>query len=112
MIFDSSYKILIDSKPLHIKSDKMDGFIRIYDGTRYLTLFASEKYDAIYSRIRSLTSLISGIIYIFLKLIPMFVWLKKKYCVLILVKSVLKKDKNHYYYKIFSEKCSYQLAEK
>ena len=40
-----------------------DGFIRIYDGTRYLTLFGSEKY-AIYNRIRYLISLRSGITYI------------------------------------------------
>ena len=26
---------------------KIDGFIRIYNGTRYLTLLGSEKYDAI-----------------------------------------------------------------
>ena len=32
--------------------------------------------------------------------------------VVILIKSVLNKDKNHYYYKIFSETCSYQLAKK
>ena len=32
--------------------------------------------------------------------------------VIILVKSVLNKDQNHYYYNIFSEKCSYQLAKK
>ena len=29
----------------------MDGFIRGYDGTRYLILFGSEKYDSIYDRI-------------------------------------------------------------
>ena len=29
-----------------------------------------------------------------------------------LVKSVLNKDKNHHYCKIFLEKCSYQLAKK
>ena len=28
-------------KPLHIRLDKIDVFIRIYDGTRYLTLFGS-----------------------------------------------------------------------
>ena len=28
-----------------------------------------------------------------------------------LIKSVLNKDKNHYYYKKFLEKCSYQLAK-
>ena len=30
----------------------------------------------------------------------------------ILIKSVLNKDKNHYYFKIFLEKCSYQLTKK
>ena len=43
---------LIDPKPLHIKLNKIDGFIRIYDRTTYLTLFSSEKHDAIYDRIR------------------------------------------------------------
>ena len=33
------YKTLIDPKPLHIKFDKIDGYIRIYDGTRYLTVW-------------------------------------------------------------------------
>ena len=32
--------------------------------------------------------------------------------VLIPIKSVLNKDQNHYYYTIFLEKCSYQLAKK
>ena len=32
--------------------------------------------------------------------------------VIILIKSVLNKDKNYYYYNIFLEKCSYQLAKK
>ena len=50
---------------MHIRFDKTDGFIRIYNGTRYLTLFGSEKYDNIYSRIRYLTSQKSDITYIF-----------------------------------------------
>ena len=37
--FDISYKILIGTKPLRIRFDKIDGFTRIYNGTRYLTLF-------------------------------------------------------------------------
>ena len=37
--FDISYKILIGPKPLRIRLDKIDGFTRIYDGSRYLTLF-------------------------------------------------------------------------
>ena len=48
-----------------LDSIKIHGFIRIYDGTRYLTLFGSEKYEAIYNRIRYLIRLKSGIKYIF-----------------------------------------------
>ena len=51
LVFDISYKILISTKPLHIRLDKRDGFIRFYDGTRYLGLFGPEKYDDIYNRI-------------------------------------------------------------
>ena len=36
-------KILIGAKPLHIRSDKADAFMRVYDGTRYLALFALKK---------------------------------------------------------------------
>ena len=32
--------------------DKVDGFIRVYNGTRYLLLFGGEKCDFIYNRIR------------------------------------------------------------
>ena len=64
-MFDISYNTLIDPKPLRIRFDKIDGFIRIHDRIRYLTLFGSEKYDAIYDRIRYLISLRSGISYIF-----------------------------------------------
>ena len=57
LVCNISYKTLIDSKRLRIRFDKIDGFIRIYDRTRYLTLFGSEKYDAIYNRIGYLISL-------------------------------------------------------
>ena len=46
------YRTLIGTKQLHIKFDKIDGFIRVYNGTRYLVLFGSEKYDVLYNRIR------------------------------------------------------------
>ena len=36
------------------RSDKVDVFIRVYDGTRYLVLFGREKFDGIYNRIRYL----------------------------------------------------------
>ena len=32
LIYDISYKTLIGSKSLHIRFNKMNGFIRIYDG--------------------------------------------------------------------------------
>ena len=41
LIYDISYKTLIDPKLLYIKFDKMDEFIRTDDVTRYLTLFGS-----------------------------------------------------------------------
>ena len=58
------------------------------DGTRYLALFGSEKYDAICNRIRYLTSLNDSITYVF------------SYCygkikVIMLIKLVLNKGKNH-----------------
>ena len=84
LIYDISCKTLIDPKPLHIRFSQIDEFIRIYDEARYLTLFSSEKYEGIYNRM----TLRNVIIH------------------------VLSKDKNHCYYKILLEKCSYQLAKK
>ena len=56
LVYNILYKTLIDAKPLLIRSDKIDGFIRVYDGTGYLilTLFGSEKYDSVLNRIRYL----------------------------------------------------------
>ena len=51
----------MDAKPLRIMFDEIDGFIRIYDGIRYLVLFVFERYDAIYKWIRYLISEKSGI---------------------------------------------------
>ena len=38
-----SYKFLIGTKPLRIRLDKVEGFIRVNDGTRYLISFGPEK---------------------------------------------------------------------
>ena len=65
LIYDISYKTLTGLKPLRTRFNKIGGLIRIFDGTKYLTLFGSENYDAIYDRIRYLISLKSGITYIF-----------------------------------------------
>ena len=58
-----SQKNLI-GKPLRIRLDKIDGFISVYDGTTYLVLFGSRKYDSIYNKVRRLISVKSGITYI------------------------------------------------
>ena len=65
LLYEISYKTLIDPKPLSIRFDKINGFIKICDGTKYLTLFRSENYDDIYDRIRYLISLKSGMTHIF-----------------------------------------------
>ena len=59
-----SFKTLIDAEPLRIWFNKIDGFIKVYDGIRCLILFGSEKYGFIYNRIRCLVSVKSGITYI------------------------------------------------
>ena len=41
---------------------KIDRFIRVYDGSRYLVLFALEEYDDIYNRIRYLILLVKKVI--------------------------------------------------
>ena len=41
LVYNISYKTLIYAKPFRIRFDKIDGFIRVYDETRYLVLFGS-----------------------------------------------------------------------
>ena len=88
---------------MRIRFDKIDGFIRIYDRNRYLTLFGSEKYGTIYDRTTYLVSLKIGITYIFSHY---FAKIKVDYYesltiekifslhnIITLIKSVLSKDK-------------------
>ena len=121
LVYNISYKSLIDSKPLRIRFDEIDGFIRVYDGTRYLVFFGSEKYS-IYNRIRYLISVKSRITFIIshnnakIKVdsynsLP----LEKPmtfHNFIILIKSAWNKDKNNYYFNIFLEKASYDLPKK
>ena len=51
-------------KPLRIRFDKTNGFIKTYDGTRCLVMFGNEKRDSIYHRIRFLICVKNGITYI------------------------------------------------
>ena len=113
---------MIGTKPLRIRFGRVNGFIRVYDGTKYLVLFGLEKYDTIYNRIRYPMWVKSGITYV----IPYnyerikvdsydFLPLEKTltlYNLIIDIKSVFNKDQDHYYYNTFLEKCCYQLAKK
>ena len=109
MINDISYKT--SWKSLRIRFDKIDEIIRIYDGTRYLTLFSTRKNGAIYDRIRYLISLKSSITYIFSHYFTKFKvdsYDSLPYTLHDLIISTIRYN----YYKAFLEKCSYQLAEK
>ena len=106
---------------LRIRFDKIDGYIKVYDRTRYLVLFGSKKYDYINNRIRYLISVRKGITdlishnYAKIKVdsynsVP----LEKAmtfHNVVILIKSVFDKDRNNYYYNIFLEKASNELPK-
>ena len=64
LVYNISYKNLIGTKSLCIRSNKINGFIRVYDGTRYLVLFGAEKYDFIYNRVRYLIGVKCGITHV------------------------------------------------
>ena len=121
MVYNVSYKTVTDAKPVRIRFDKVDEFVRVYDGTRYLLLFGLEKYIAIFSRIRYLIGEKSGITYAFSHnyatkkadlndFLPLEQTLPL-HNIVILIKSVFNKDQNHYYYNIFLENGSYQLLK-
>ena len=75
---------------MRIRFYKIDGIVRIYDGTRYLTLASTIKISRYFS-------------YYFVKIKVDFynsLLIEKTltlYNVIIFIKSVLNKDKNHYY---------------
>ena len=102
---------------IYIKNET-DGFIKIYDGIRYLVLFGFGLYDAIYNRIRYLISRKIGITdtinHNFARItIDSYKSLPIKkiltfHNVIIFIKSVVNKNRNNYYYNIFLEKVSYE----
>ena len=51
-----SYETFIGAKPMPIRFVQVNGFVKVYDGTRYLVLFSPEKYYAICNGIRYLIS--------------------------------------------------------
>ena len=60
LVYDISYKS--DAKPLRIRFNKIDGFIKIHDKTRYLVLFDNSYCDKICDKIKYLISEKSSII--------------------------------------------------
>lgn len=62
----NSYEnILVYTKPLRIWFDKIEGLIRVNDGSGYLVLIGPKIYDPIYNKIRYLVGLTNGIMFAF-----------------------------------------------
>ena len=95
---------------------KIDGFTKIYDRIRYLVLFASERFNAIYNSIKHLISEKSGITdsinYNFARIridSDNFLPIQKMLAfhnVIILIKSVINKNKYNYHHNTLLEKGS------
>ena len=121
MVYNISYKPLTGAKPMRIKFKKVHGFIRVYDGTRYLKLLEPGKYHDIFNWIIYLIGVKSEIIYVIshnyakIKVDSYNVLPLEKtltfYNVIIHIKSVFNKDRNNYYYNIFLEKGSNELPK-
>ena len=117
LIYDISYKTSTDAKPLRIRYDKIDGFIKNHNGIRYLVLFDSGWFDKTCDRIEYPISEKNSIIVLIINFariridsynsLPIEKILAFNN-VIILFKSVVNKNKNNYYYNIFLEKCSYK----
>ena len=111
---------MIDGIPLLIGFDQINGFIRVYAGTRYLVLFGGKKYYIIHNRIRYLIGVKSGSTcvshnYANIKVDSYDFFSEKTMTfqnVIIPIKSVFNKDKNSYYYNTFLEKTSFDLSKK
>ena len=56
LVYNFSHKVLFNFKSLRFRFDKIDAFIRVYDGTTYLVLLGSDKSYFIYNKIRYLIS--------------------------------------------------------
>ena len=116
-VYNISCKSLID-----FRFDKIDGFIRVCNGTRYLVLFGSEKYESICDKIKYFIIVRSIITYIISQNYATTkedsydsLSLEKTMTlrnVIILVKSVWYKDRNYYYHDIFFKKASDELPKK
>ena len=110
-------KASTSAKPFHIRLDKLDGFIKVHDKIRYLVLFDYNNCDEVCDKIKYLVSEKRGITdsvdHNFARIridsydsLP-FKKVLSFHNVIILIKSVVNKNKN-YYYNILLEKGLYK----
>ena len=91
LIYYISCKTIMDAKPLRIRLDEVYGAIKIFYGTRYLALFGPWSNNAVSNRINSLTIGKTLTFHDFI----------------ILIKSVVSKNKNNCCLNIFLKKGLY-----
>ena len=115
-VYNISYKIPTDSKPLRIRFNRIDGFIIVFDGkNKHLLLFDYGLFNKICDKVKYILSKECGIAnsinHNFGKIridssnsLP----IKKivTFYVIILNKSIVNKNENKYCYNIFLEKGS------
>ena len=118
LVYCISYKTSTGAKLSSFRFDKINGYIKIHDRIRYLVLFDYERFDKICDRIKYLISEKKGItdsnnqnsgririeLYNSLPIAKILTF----HNIIIVIKSVLNKNKNEYYYIIFLEKVSYK----
>ena len=61
LIYDISYKTSMGAKPLRVRFNKIDGFIKIHNNIRYLVLFDYSYCDKVCDKIKYLVGEKSGI---------------------------------------------------
>ena len=116
LTYEISYKNLTGVKPLRIRFDKIDRFIKIHDGIRHSVLFDRSWYGEIFYRneylIREKSGIAGSINHNFARIrTDSYNSLSNEkiltvHNVIILITSGITKYKNHYYYNIFLEKGS------
>ena len=118
-VYDISYKSSTSPKPLRVRFDKIDEFVRVNGGEFwYLVLFNHGLFDKIYGNVKYLISEKSGITD---SINHDFGKIRIDSCnslptekiltfhnVIILIKLVANQNKNEYCYNIFSEKGLYK----
>ena len=109
LIYDILYKTSTGAKPLRIRFDKIDGFIKINDKIRYLVLSDYSYCDKTKHLISEKSGITDSINRNFGRIrIDSYDSLLSFHNVIILIKSVVNKDKNNYYGNIFLEKALYR----